>query len=169
MFIHHETNRFLINAILWIQLIWFHAQNKPSKVRFLVKLKNVVVTELWTLWTSTRFFPIYCHLGVCRMNHDAKFTGGIFRRRPSTASTSSRLSIQSGHSGSGSLSCPTSPRHQKHLPVVPSMSTTHLNDVLSSSITNYRDGPRHLHRSPSANYNYRQQSSSNLYNYTGRW
>lgn len=104
------------------------------------------------------------------MNHDAKHSGGIFRRRPSTASTSSRLSIQSGHSGySGSVSCPVSPRHQKHLPTVPILSSSQLNEVLSSTSANFRDGTR-LHRSPSANttYNYRQQSSSNLYSYTGK-
>lgn len=103
-------------------------------------------------------------LGVCRMNHDAKHPGGIFRRRPSSASTSSRLSIQSGNSGS--ISCPTSPRHQKHLPVIPSLSTTHLTDVLSST-SNFRDGPRHLlHRSPSASTTYNRQQSS--HSYTGR-
>lgn len=100
------------------------------------------------------------------MNHDAKYTGGIFRRRPSSASNSSRLSIQSGHSGS--VSCPVSPRHQKHLPAVPMLSSSQLNEVLSSTSANFRDGTR-LHRSPSATttYNYRQQSSSNLYSYTG--
>lgn len=107
--------------------------------------------------------------GVCRMNHDAKHSGGIFRRRPSSASTGSRLSIQSGRSGSAS--CPTSPRHTKHLPVVPSISSTQLNDVLTSSTPNFHDGnaTRLLHRSPSANptYNYRQPSSTNLYSYTG--
>lgn len=104
--------------------------------------------------------------GVCRMNHDAKYSGGIFRRRPSTASTSSRLSIQSGRSGS--VSCPTSPRHSKHLPAIASISSssTNLNDVLTATTSQFYDGPRHLHRSPSANtYNYRQQSSS--YSYTG--
>lgn len=103
--------------------------------------------------------------GVCRMNHDAKYTGGIFRRRPSSASTtSSRLSAQS--SRPGSTSCPTSPRHSKHLPAIASISTssTNLNDVLTATTSNYYDGPRHLHRSPSANYNYRQNSN---YSYTG--
>lgn len=105
------------------------------------------------------------------MNHDAKHSGGIFRRRPSSASNNgSRLSVQSGHSGS--LSCPTSPRHQKHLPVVPtasSISSTNLNDVLNSTASNYhRDGTPRLHRSPSANtYNYRQNSTAGLYSYTG--
>jgi hypothetical protein len=99
------------------------------------------------------------------MNHDAKYTGGIFRRRPSTASQSSRLGIQPH--ASGSVSCPVSPRHAKYLPVVPSMSSAHFHEVLNSSTSNYHDGTR-LHRSPSANtYNHRQQSSSSMYNYTG--
>lgn len=101
------------------------------------------------------------------MNHDAKQSGGIFRRRPSSSgSTSSRLSIQSGHSGS--VSCPVSPRHTKHLPVVPSLSSVHFNEVLAASTSSYRDGTR-IHRSPSASntYNHRQQSSGNLYSYTG--
>lgn len=107
-------------------------------------------------------------LGVCRMNHDAKHTSGIFRRRPSTSSNSSRLGIQPSYSG-GSISCPVSPRHTKHLPVVPTLpSSQYFNDVLSSTSPNFRDGPR-IHRSPSASntYNYRQQSSGNLYSYTG--
>lgn len=98
------------------------------------------------------------------MNHDAKHSGGIFRRRPSTASTSSRLSIQSGRSGSAS--CPTSPRHSKHLPAISSISSSsaNLNEVLTATTSHYYDGPRHLHRSPSANtYNYRQQSSGHSY------
>lgn len=100
------------------------------------------------------------------MNHDAKYTGGIFRRRPSSASTSSRLSIQSGRSGS--VSCPTSPRHSKHLPAITSISNSsaNLNDVFTATTSNYYDGPRHLHRSPSNPWqtNYRQSSSVS---YTG--
>lgn len=102
------------------------------------------------------------------MNHDAKMSSGIFgRRRPSSASTSGRLSIQSG--SSGSISCPVSPRHSKHLPAVPPISSAHFCDVHNSTTSNFRDGTR-LHRSPSASntYNYRQQSSGNLYSYTGR-
>lgn len=97
------------------------------------------------------------------MNHDQKYTGGIFRRRPSSASTSgSRLSI---NSQSGSASCPTSPR--KHLPVV-GLSSANFNEALTSSSHNFHDGPRYhhgLHRSPSANttYNYRQNSSYTPY------
>lgn len=102
------------------------------------------------------------------MNHDAKHTGGIFRRRPSSSSTTgSRLSIQSGRSGS--VSCPTSPRHTKHLPAIPaSISSANFNDVLTSTTSRFNDGPR-LHRSPSAasTYNYRQQSSAGLNSYTG--
>lgn len=99
------------------------------------------------------------------MNHDAKSSGGIFsRRRPSSASTSSRLSIQQSNR-SGSLSCPTSPRHSKHLPAINSISSTHLNDVLTTASTSHQDGQRHLHRSPSATtYNYRQNSN---FSYTG--
>lgn len=103
------------------------------------------------------------------MNHDAKMSGGIFgRRRPSSASTNSRLSIQSSPQ-SGSVSCPVSPRHTKHLPAVPPLSSAHFSDMHTSTTSNYRDGTR-LHRSPSASttYNYRQQSNSNLYSYTGK-
>lgn len=99
------------------------------------------------------------------MNHEAKYSGGIFgrRRTPSVASSSSRLNIQS--SRSGSLSCPTSPRHQpKQLPPTPS--TTNLNNFsvpTSSNISNALANSR-LHRSSSqSNYNnnssYKQRSS----------
>lgn len=112
-------------------------------------------------------FSNFCLVGVCRMNHDAKFTGGIFRRRPSTASTSSRLSVQSGPSGS--VSCPVSPRHTKHLPAVPTFSSAHFHDVLTSTTSNNFQDRTRIHRSPSASntYNYRPQSS-NLYSYTGK-
>jgi hypothetical protein len=40
-----------------------------------------------------------------------------------------------------------------------------LNDVLTATTSNYYDGPRHLHRSPSANYQYNRQNSN--YSYTG--
>lgn len=100
------------------------------------------------------------------MNHDAKYTGGIFRnKRPSTASTSSgRLCVQ--QSRNGSYSCPSSPR--KVLPALPvtlSNMNSSLHDVVTSSSSGFRDGPR-IHRSPSAStYNgYRQY---NQFSYTG--
>lgn len=101
------------------------------------------------------------------MNHEAKFSGGIFgrRRTPSVASSSSRLSIQS--SRSGSASCPTSPRHQpKQLPPTPS--TNNLNNITPSNISSALAESR-LHRSSSTtnysngNYKYRSGYPS----YTG--
>lgn len=98
------------------------------------------------------------------MNHDAKNTGGIFRRRPSSASTSSRLSVQS-RSNSGTISCPTSPRHQKQLP--PTASSTSLNSVLNPTTSyniNNTECSR-LHRSSSNYSNYNKQRSG-YYAYT---
>lgn len=103
------------------------------------------------------------------MNHDAKYSGGIFHRRPSTASANSRLFVQS--SRSGSISCPTSPRHSRHLPAISSSSlpSTYLNDVLTATAANARDvTPARLFRSPSASSHYNYRQNSNLYSYTGK-
>jgi hypothetical protein len=105
-------------------------------------IKNFYHTSIKTFLNS----------GVCRMNHDAKYSGGIFgrRRTPSVASSSSRLSIQS--SRSGSLSCPTSPRHQpKQLPPTPS--TTNLNHISSSNISSALAQSRLQRSSSTSNYN----------------
>lgn len=100
------------------------------------------------------------------MNHDAKYTGGIFRRRPSTASTSSRLSVQSSRS-TGSTSCPTSPRHSKYLP--PIASSASLNSALNptSSNINYSSESSRLHRSSSSYSNNYKQQRSGYGSYTG--
>lgn len=105
------------------------------------------------------------------MNHDAKYSGGIFRKRPSTASiastststSSGRLCLQQNRNGS--LSCPASPR--KHLPALPvTISDTSLHDCITTS-TSFRDGPR-IHRSPSANtYNSYGSRHHGQFNYTG--
>jgi hypothetical protein len=98
------------------------------------------------------------------MNHDAKYSGGIFRKRPSTASTSSgRMSLQP--SRNGSLSCPASPR--KHLPALPvTLSDMSFHDVHTIS-SSYRDGPR-IHRSPSATtYNGYSSRQYGQFSYTG--
>ena len=89
------------------------------------------------------------------MNHEAKFSSGIFgrRRTPSVASTSSsRLSIQSR---SGSSSCPTSPRRTpKQLPPTPS--TTNLNTIFAPTSSNICGtfGESRLHRSSSTTSTY---------------
>jgi hypothetical protein len=112
--------------------------------------------------------------GVCRMNHDAKHTSGIFRRRPSTSSTttsSSRLAVTSRAPSSGSLSCPTSPR--KQLP--PVGSSTSLNTVLNPTSSTMHECSSRLQRSSSNYSNYRSGGggggggrSAGYSGYTGR-
>lgn len=114
---------------------------------FLVEIKHMILT---------------LKTGVCRMNHDAKHTGGIFRRRPSTASTSSRLSVQSR--STQSMSCPTSPRHAKYLPA--NASSTSLNTVLNPTSSNMHGGnesSRLCRSSSSYSNNTKQRPGYNSY------
>jgi hypothetical protein len=96
------------------------------------------------------------------MNHDAKFSGGIFgrRRTPSqTSINSGRLSVQSRN---GSVSCPTSPRHTPKL-LPPTPSTSNLNSILAPTSSNFHDPSdrrHHLHRSSSSASNYSNGNGS---------
>lgn len=100
------------------------------------------------------------------MNHDAKYSGGIFRKRPVTPSTSTGRMTSLQSSRNGSLSCPSSPR--KHLPALPvTLSDMSFHDVHTMS-SSFRDGPR-IHRSPSANtYNGYSSRQYGQFSYTGQ-
>ncbi|CAO1432464.1 unnamed protein product, partial [Diamesa serratosioi] len=105
-----------------------------------------------------------CPTGVCRMNHDAKNTIGIFRRRPSSSpSSNGRLSVSPS---SRSVSCPTSPRHSKHNHASASISTTNLNDVLISGSANIAGHSSRLYRSPSSISQTASRPQNTMQNYT---